>query len=180
MIKMNLIGNIYYALHKLSNKFSHVYLSSVIDGEVSTLSIKGRSRILFPEKMKVGKNCCINDSVIMHCGGGITLGDNVTISTGAMLVSRSYDTTNWIQECQKDEWDMSHIEDGIFLGNHTWVAAGAIILPGTKITGKGVIIAAGAVLSGEIKEDYVLVAGVPAKIIKRFDENDYLVNNKEK
>ena len=55
MIKMNLIGNIYYVLHKLANKFSHVYLSSVIDGEVSTLSIKGRSRILFPEKMKVGK-----------------------------------------------------------------------------------------------------------------------------
>ena len=63
------IGNVYYALHKLANRFSHIYLSSVIEGEVSTLSIKGRSRILFPERMKVGKNCCINDSVIMHCGG---------------------------------------------------------------------------------------------------------------
>ncbi len=178
MIKINLIGNVYYALHKLANRFSHIYLSSVIEGEVSTLSIKGRSRILFPERMKVGKNCCINDSVIMHCGGGITLGDNVTISTGAMLLSRSYDTTNWIQECQKSECDMCHTENGIFLGNHTWVAAGAIVLPGTKITGEGVIIAAGAVLSGEIREDYVLVAGVPAKIIKQFDENRY-VNNKK-
>ena len=65
------IGNVYYALHKLANRFSHIYLSSVIEGEVSTLSIKGRSRILFPERMKVGKNCCINDSVIMHCGGGL-------------------------------------------------------------------------------------------------------------
>ncbi len=102
----------------------------------------------------------------------------MTISTGAMLLSRSYDTTNWIQECQKSECDMSHTENGIFLGNHTWVAAGAIVLPGTKIIGEGVIIAAGAVLSGEIKEDYVLVAGVPAKIIKQFDENTY-VNNKK-
>ncbi|WFB58111.1 hypothetical protein [Paenibacillus sp. BR1-192] len=53
------------------------------------------------------------------------------------------------------------INDGVFVG------VGAIILPGVTI-GKGAIIGAGAVVTKDVPE-YTVVAGNPAKIIKRID-----------
>lgn len=54
---------------------------------------------------------------------------------------------------------------GITIGNDVWIGLNAIILNGVKI-GNGVTIAAGAVITQDVP-DYCVVAGVPAKIIKR-------------
>ena len=63
-----------------------------------------------------------------------------------------------------------HVEDlPVHIGNHCWVGANAIILPGVKITGEYVVIGAGAVVTKDITESRVVVAGVPAKIIKRYE-----------
>ena len=57
----------------------------------------------------------------------------------------------------------------VVIGNDVWIGANAIILPGVKI-GDGAIIAAGAVVSKDV-EEYSIVGGVPAKLIRyRFDE----------
>jgi acetyltransferase-like isoleucine patch superfamily enzyme len=50
---------------------------------------------------------------------------------------------------------------GIEIGDYASIGAGAILLPGCKI-GKGSIVAAGAVVKGEVPEN-VLVSGNPAK-----------------
>lgn len=52
----------------------------------------------------------------------------------------------------------------VVIGNDVWIGANAIILPGVRI-GNGVVIAAGAVVTKHI-EDYAIVGGVPAKVIK--------------
>lgn len=54
---------------------------------------------------------------------------------------------------------------GITIGNDVWIGMNATILYDVKI-GNGVTIAAGAVVTHDIP-DYCVVAGVPAKIIKR-------------
>lgn len=54
---------------------------------------------------------------------------------------------------------------GIIIGNDVWICLNAVILNGVKI-GNGVTIAAGAVVTQDVP-DYCVVAGVPAKIIKR-------------
>ncbi|MBX9853873.1 MAG: hypothetical protein K2X86_19190 [Cytophagaceae bacterium] len=51
------------------------------------------------------------------------------------------------------------IEDGV------WVASKATILRGVKI-GEGAVIAAGAVVTKDVPP-YTVVAGVPAKVIKK-------------
>ena len=52
----------------------------------------------------------------------------------------------------------------VVISDDVWIGARVTILPGAKI-GKGVIIGAGAVITGEIP-DYAVVGGVPARIIK--------------
>jgi acetyltransferase-like isoleucine patch superfamily enzyme len=46
-----------------------------------------------------------------------------------------------------------------------WICSNAIILPGV-VVGKGAVIAAGAVVTKSV-EPYTVVAGIPAKEIKR-------------
>lgn len=54
---------------------------------------------------------------------------------------------------------------GIVIGNDVWIGMGATILNGVTI-GNSVTVAAGAVVTKEVP-DYCVVAGVPAKIVKR-------------
>ncbi|HNF29019.1 MAG TPA: acyltransferase, partial [Chitinophagaceae bacterium] len=52
----------------------------------------------------------------------------------------------------------------IKIGNNVWIGSNVIILKGAEI-GNNVVIAAGSIVSGNIP-DNVLIAGVPAKIVK--------------
>jgi phosphonate metabolism protein (transferase hexapeptide repeat family) len=59
-----------------------------------------------------------------------------------------------------------------YIGHDTWIGHGAIIMPGLKI-GNGSVIGCGAVVTKDVPE-YTVVAGVPAKVIKkRFHENTW-------
>lgn len=164
-----LIGKLfYYYPDKLINKLGHMYYQSQIKGKTDTLHLKGRMRIQWPNRLVVGDNCCINDGCLMQCQGGGTLGNSVTISTGAIVLARQYRMIDWCEQCLKDEPDMDHEEKPVFLNDHTWIGAGAIILPGVQIKGRGVVIAAGTIVTKDINEDSVLVAGSPAKVVKKY------------
>jgi phosphonate metabolism protein (transferase hexapeptide repeat family) len=51
------------------------------------------------------------------------------------------------------------------IGNDVWMGHGAIVLPGVEI-GDGAVVGAGAVVTRDVAP-YTIVAGVPAKLIKR-------------
>jgi phosphonate metabolism protein (transferase hexapeptide repeat family) len=59
-------------------------------------------------------------------------------------------------------WRRSH---PVTIGHDVWIGHGAIILPGRSI-GTGAVVAAGAVVTKDVPA-YTIVAGVPAKVIKR-------------
>lgn len=52
------------------------------------------------------------------------------------------------------------------IGSGTWIGHGSVVLPGTTI-GRNVVVAAGSVVRGDIP-DHAVIAGVPAKVIRRF------------
>ena len=55
--------------------------------------------------------------------------------------------------------------DKVTLGHDVWVGHGGIILPGVTI-GTGAVVAAGAVVTKDV-EPYTIVAGVPARPVRR-------------
>lgn len=57
----------------------------------------------------------------------------------------------------------------MYISGGAWLCVNSIILPGAHITGKGVIVAAGAVVASDITDDFVIVGGIPARIIKRLE-----------
>jgi acetyltransferase-like isoleucine patch superfamily enzyme len=55
----------------------------------------------------------------------------------------------------------------VSIGDGSWLGHGAIVLPGSRI-GKHVVIAAGAVVAGLHVPDNAVVAGVPARVVRRY------------
>ena len=128
------------------------------------LRLFGTPEILSPERLIVGNNCRINSKVFINARNGVTIGDDVTLSYGSKIISIGYDVEYWMSTGEKRHTENTSVK----IGNNCWIGADAIVLPGVNITGDYVVVAAGAVVTKDITESRVVVAGVPAKIIKRY------------
>lgn len=91
---------------------------------------------------------------------GIEIGKNTRIGPGVKIVSANHNIYNF---------DLHDKEKPIKIGNNCWIGANAVILPGVEL-GDHTIVAAGAVLSKSFKEGNCIVGGVPAKLIKKIGE----------
>jgi acetyltransferase-like isoleucine patch superfamily enzyme len=130
----------------------------------SNLMVYGLFKVDNPHKVQIGDNLKINRDVCLLARGNIIIGNNVTLSLSSKIITTGYDTTEWAKYGSVSK---KHICKDVFINDNCWIGAGSIILPGVSIQGKGVIVAAGAVVTKNISEDYVLVAGNPAKIVKK-------------
>lgn len=107
------------------------------------LKVFGSVDVYSGERITIGENCKLNSQVILNGRSGITIGDDVTISSGAKVLSTGYDLDVFFNFGER-----IHKEDmPIFIGNQCWIGAGAIILPGVQITGEYVVIGAGSVVT---------------------------------
>ncbi len=120
----------------------------------------------------VGKECFINYNCVFLDVSPITLGDGVLIGSSVTLATPNHPFLAEERLCA-DYPDGRHdleysapitIEDGC------WICSGAVICGGVTI-GKNSIIAAGAVVTGDIP-DNCLAGGVPARVIRKLDEGD--------
>lgn len=144
------------------------YIKEQVSVLGDNIIVYGKVDVFFGNKISIGNNCKINAGVLLNGRSGITIGNNVTLSFGAKLISTGYDIDHWIETGER-----IHIANKpIYIGDNCWIGADAIILPGVNITGEYVVVAAGAVVTKNITENRVLVAGNPAKIVKHYDKNN--------
>ncbi|MED4070077.1 acyltransferase [Priestia endophytica] len=136
----------------------------LLRAEEKNLKFYGPVVIKNPEKIDIGYNCKVNDYAFLHGGGGLTIEDDVTISAFSKIISYGYNTNNWNENYLIKE----HKSGPIHIGRGAWIGAGAIILPGVSIRGEGVIVAAGSIVTRDIDEDFVLVGGAPARVLKKY------------
>lgn len=108
---------------------------------------------------KIGNFCSISWNVSI---GGANH-DYKRITTHAFLYSDDFKMIN------KDEEFYDRFINGCEIGNDVWIGNGATICRGVKIC-DGAVVAAGAIVTKDV-QPYTIVAGVPAKPIKkRFDD----------
>ena len=60
-----------------------------------------------------------------------------------------------------------------------WLGHGAVVLPGSRI-GKHVVVAAGAVVPAGEVPDFSVVAGVPARVVRRYEPGEGWVSVADK
>jgi acetyltransferase-like isoleucine patch superfamily enzyme len=91
---------------------------------------------------------------------GIEIGKNVRIGPGVKIVSSSHDVY---------DFDLHTKDSPIIIGDNCWLAANSVILPGVEL-GEHTIVAAGAVVNKSFKDGNCVLGGVPAKVIKKLDK----------
>ena len=93
--------------------------------------------------------------------GPVNIGNHVNLAQGIIVTALNHNFAD--SEKRIDEQGVSTTP--VIIENDVWIGANAVVLPGVKI-GTHSVIAAGAVVTKDVPP-YSIVAGVPAKIIKK-------------
>ncbi len=107
-------------------------------------------------KVSIGKGTVINRGCLLYTTGGLLIGENVSISSGAWLVTGTHDMNDPLFP---DNYRP------IVIGNHAWIGIRATILAGVTI-GEGAVVMAGAVVARDVPP-YAVVGGVPARVVSQ-------------
>lgn len=113
------------------------------------------------KNITVGKNVFINTGCRFQDQGGIRIGDHVLIGHNVVLATLNHDFAPYNRATMHPA--PIHIEGQV------WIGANATVVPGVTI-GENSIVAAGAVVTKDVPPN-TIVGGVPAKVLKRIDEN---------
>lgn len=109
-----------------------------------------------PWNLTMGSFSVLGDDVDCYSMDKITIGSKVAISQRAFLCTGSHDISSYKRPL---------ITKPIIIADHAWVCSQAFIGPGVSL-GVGVVVAAGAVVTKSV-EDFFVVGGNPASIIKK-------------
>lgn len=91
---------------------------------------------------------------------GIEIGRNVRIAAGVKIISANHDV---------DDFEKHVKSEPVIIGDNCWLSANCVILPGVKI-GNHTIVAAGAVVTKSFEEGNCILGGVPAKVVKKLGD----------
>ncbi|WPY96235.1 acyltransferase (plasmid) [Limimaricola variabilis] len=90
--------------------------------------------------------------------GPVILGDYTQVAPNVSIISSNHK----LEDLR--EHDIGRIE----IGEYSWLGAGAVVLPNVTL-GPFTVVAAGAVLTKPFPEGYCVLAGIPARVIKRLE-----------
>jgi len=126
---------------------------------------KIRCKLLKIAGYKIGEQVYIGEDLIiideLDDIGKVKIGDRVAIAERVTLVISSNSNFSKLRSIISDE------HGNIEIGDDSWLGTGCIILPNVKI-GQGAVVGAGAVVTKDVP-DFTIVAGIPAKFIKKLD-----------
>jgi len=97
---------------------------------------------------------------------GIEIGVNVRIGPGVKLISANHNIY---------DYDIHEKQSPIIIGNNCWLGANIVILPGVKL-GEHTIVAAGAVVTESFQTGDCIIGGVPARIIKKIGKYEGIID----
>lgn len=150
--------------------------------------VRGKSFINFGNNLTIGYNCRIEvngkhtdkvltfgdnvnigDNVSIRCAERITIGNSVLMGSRVLIIDNSHGNYNGDNQ---DNPEVPPNQRGLYtapitIEDNVWIGEGAVIQAGVNV-GSGSIIAANAVITKSIEAN-VIVGGIPAKVLKRWN-----------
>lgn len=147
------------------------------------VTLRGRPAVTNDGRMTIGDRVRLVSTVatlelVTLPGGHLEIGDNVFVNYGSSLVASAHvkigddcliGTHVTVMDCdfhrvEDKAWDTTG--EPIFIEDRVWLGNRSMILKGVRV-GHDAVVAAGAVVTRDVPLR-ALVAGVPAKIVRRF------------
>jgi acetyltransferase-like isoleucine patch superfamily enzyme len=109
----------------------------------------------------IGADTAINSGTVIYTGNGVRIGQGVAIAANCTLAPTNHAIAD--RERMIKDQGFQPSKGGIVIEDDCWLGSGVVLLDGT-ILRRGCVIAAGAVVRGEV-EAYAIYGGVPARRI---------------
>jgi len=142
-------------------------------------SSKGKGLYIFTpfyceygKNIQVGTGCFVNYNCVFLDVCPITLEDNVWLGANVTLATPSHPFLAEERLCKEYPDGFHDLEYGkpITIKKNCWICSSVTICGGVTV-GENSIVAAGAVVTEDVPANSI-VAGVPAKVIRKIDEKD--------
>lgn len=131
------------------------------NSRIETVEVWGQTQ--YKPKIKVGNGTSFEQNLHLICASKVEIGADVVVSANVYIT----DLDHSYQEINKNAISQPIEVKEIVIDDYCFIGMGSRVLPGT-VLGKNCIVGANAVVRGKYP-DYSVIAGVPAKIIKRYD-----------
>lgn len=115
------------------------------------------SKFSFNEDITTIVSFCVSGHCYFQSLNGIIAGKNLLLAPGVKIISSNHDYSNA---------RTSIFKDPIVIGDNCWLGANSVILPGVRL-GNNCVVGAGSVVTKSFEESNLVIAGNPAKILKK-------------
>ncbi len=123
--------------------------------------------------VRIGNRCIIGRGSHIVGHWSIEIGDDIQTGPYVYITDQNHTYTDPDEPIGR-QWPT---EAAVRIGSGSWLGANVVVLPGAQI-GEHVVVAAGAVVRGFIP-DRCVVAGVPARIVRRWVDGHGWVDEKD-
>lgn len=119
------------------------------------------SMVSYPKDILIGKGVCpgYSPGCYLHGVNKIYIGDYTFIAPNVGIMSANHDV---------NDLRLQTTANPIRIGSYCWLGMNSVILPGVTL-GDFTIVGAGAIVTKSFEEGYCVIAGNPARIIKKLD-----------
>ena len=120
------------------------------------VTVKPGVNIKYPWNLEIGDHCWIGERVWIDNLTTVTIGNNVCLSQGALLLTGNHDY-------KKETFEL--ITGQIVLEEGVWIGAKSVVCPRVRI-GSHAVLATGSVANKDL-EGYTIFQGNPAQAIRK-------------
>ena len=120
--------------------------------------------------LRIGRNCRLGDRVHIVASERVEVGENCLMASNIFISDTSHGSYQGTHQSapETEPNDRPLSSRPVRIGDNVWIGENVCILPGVTI-GDGAIVNASAVVTRDIPPG-TIVAGVPARVLKRWDE----------
>lgn len=119
------------------------------------------------EMIRIGDGCAIGRGSHIVAHTFVEIGDHVFAGPYVYITDQNHAYAD-VGTPIGLQWPMN---DPVTVGSGSWLGASAVILPGVRL-GRNCVVAAGTVVRPGEYPDHSVVAGVPGRVVRRYDPSE--------
>lgn len=148
---------------RFMRRFRRWLLTLILETPLNGMVIDRTVRISGVENLEMGHDVSIHWGSYLSAEGGIIIGNNVSIGHRVSLLT----TEHQFSDPDVPIKFQPVIKSRVVIDDNVWIGANVTVLAGIRLR-SGTVVAAGAVVTKTFDEENVILAGVPARILKRY------------